>query len=168
MAAPCFIAWNASTTALSSPMSGTASSATSGTVKTILQVKSPAASKIRVVEWGYLFLAPPTAPVQMELIETGTVFATVSTGSIANFNDVTGYSSLCTTGTTATGFNASGEGTVTATRLLAQTFDLSTYFKQQFPLGREPEINEASSLRIRATPSVSVATTIVAYIAWEE
>jgi hypothetical protein len=134
----------------------------------MLQVKSPATSKIRVVEWGYSFLAPPTAPVRMELIETGTVFATVTTGSISTYNDVTGYASLCTTGTAATGFTSTGEGTITATRLFAQTLDLATYFKQQFPLGREPEINEASSLRIRATPTVTTATSIVCYIIWEE
>jgi hypothetical protein len=168
LAAPCYITWNASTTALTSPMSGTASSATSGTVKTILQLKSPASSKIRIVEWGYIFTTTPTAPVQMELVETGTVFATVTAGSIAQYNDVTGYASLCTTGTAATGFNASAEGTITATRLLGQTLDTASYFKQQFPLGREPEINEASALRIRATPNTAAATTVLCYVIWEE
>jgi hypothetical protein len=168
MAAPCYIAWNAVTSGLTTPMTGTATSSTSGTVKTILQVKSPPNSKIRVVEWGYIFTTTPTAPIQMELVETGTVFATVSSGSISNYNDVTGYTSLCTVSTAGTGFNASAEGGPTSTRLLAQTFDTALYFKQQFPLGREPELNEASSLRIRATPSTSAATTVLAFVVWEE
>jgi hypothetical protein len=150
-------------------MSGTATSATSGTVKTILQIKS-GIGKIRVVEWGYIFTTVPTAPVQMELIETGTVFATVTTigTGVLAYNDTTGPASLAPAGTAATGFNASAEGTITASRLLAQTYDQANYFKQQFPLGREPEINAGSCLRIRATPTVSVATTVLTYVAWEE
>lgn len=166
MAAPCFISWNASTTALTAPMAGTATSTSSGTVKTILQIAP--LKKIRVVEWGYMFAAAPTSPVQMELIETGTVFATVTAGTISNYNDTTGPASQATTGTAATGFNASAEGTITATRLLAMTYDLSTYFKQQFPLGREVEANAGYSLRIRATPSTSAATTVLCYCIWEE
>jgi hypothetical protein len=167
MAAPCYITWNAATTALTSPMAGTATSATSGTVKTILQVK-PGAAKIRIVEWGYIITNTPTAPVQFELIETGTVFATVTAGNIVNYNDVTGSASQATTGTAATGFNASAEGTITATRLLAQTEDYSTYFKQQFPLGREPEIASGACLRIRATPTTAASSTVLVYICWEE
>jgi len=115
-----------------------------------------------------MFAAAPTSPVQMELIETGTVFATVTAGTISNYNDTTGPASQATTGTAATGFNASAEGTITATRLLAMTYDLSTYFKQQFPLGREVEANAGYSLRIRATPSTSAATTVLCYCIWEE
>jgi hypothetical protein len=167
MAAPCFISWNAVTTALTAPMAGTATSATSGVVKTILQIK-PGGAKIRVVEWGYIFSASPTSPVQMELVETGTVFATVTSGSVSNYNDVTGPASLASVGTSATGFNATAEGNITATRLLAQTYDLSNYMKQQFPLGREPEINTGSCLRIRATPSSAAAVTVLCYVIWEE
>lgn len=167
MAAPCYISWNAVTTALTSPMSGTATSAVSGTAKTILQVK-PGSSKIRVIEWGYILTTTPSAPLQVELVETGSVFATVTSGSISNYNDVTGPASLASVGTSATGFNASAEGTITATRLLAQTLDSALYFKQQFPLGREPEIQNGNALRIRATPTTSAATTCLVYVIWEE
>jgi hypothetical protein len=167
MAAPVYITWNAVTSALTAPMAGTATSATSGTVKTILQLK-PGTPKIRIVEWGYIFTTTPSSPVQVELIETGTVFATVTTGSISTFNDVTGPASQASTGTAATGFNATLEGTITATRLLDQTLDTATYFKKQFPLGREPEINGANCLRIRATPTTAAATTVLCYICWEE
>lgn len=171
MAAPCFIAWNANTSALTAPMAGQATSATSGTVRTMLQIASPTSSKIRIIEWGYIFTTTPTAPVQMELITTGTVFATsLTAGSIANYNDATGPASLCTTGASATGYNTGigAEGTITATRLLAQTFDNATWFKQQFPLGREPEVAAGYSLRVRATPTTSSATTVLCYVAWEE
>jgi hypothetical protein len=166
MAAPCFITWNGLSNALTAPLAGVATNATT-TVKTMLQVKA-GTSKIRVIEWGYRFLAAPTAPVHMELLETGTVFATVTTGNILAYNDSTGPASLCTTGTAATGFTATAEGTITATRLFADTLDVGTYFSQQFPLGREPEINAASCLRIRATPTTAAATTVICYVCWEE
>ena len=145
MAAPLFIAWNADTSALTGPPAVTATSATSGTVKTILQIK-PCANK------------------------TGTVFATVTTigSGIRAYNDATGPASLASAGTAATGFNASAEGTVTASRLFGYNYDNSLYFKQQFPLGREPEVNAASALRIRATPTTSVAVNMWCYVIWEE
>lgn len=167
MGAPCYITWNAVTTALTAPLTGTASSATAGTVKTILQLK-PGTPKIRIVEWGYAFTTAPATPVEMELIETGTIFATVTQGSITNYNDVTGPASQAVLGAAATGFNATAEGTITATRLLAATLDLATVFKQQFPLGREPEVNGGNCLRVRATPTGAAATTIKTYIIWEE
>ena len=172
MAAPCYIFWNADTSALTGTtvMAGTASSAVSGTPKTILQLKT-GSGKVRIVEWGYIFTTTPTAPVTMELIETGTIAATVTTGGsgVRLYNDVTGPASqTAAAGTSSTGFNASAEGTITATRLLAQTYDTATWFKQQFPLGREPEINSASILRIRATPNTAAATTVLCYIIWEE
>lgn len=167
MAAPCFIAWNAVTTDLTSPMAGTATSSTSGTVKTILQIK-PGTPKIRIIEWGYILTSTPTAPVQMELIETD-AFATVTSASaVTNYNDATGPGSGVVVGTSATGFNASAEGSITSTRLLAQSMDTAPYFKQQFPLGREPEVGGGKSLRIRATPTTAASTTVLAYVIWEE
>lgn len=165
MSASLFKTWNASTSALTSPMSGTATSATSGTAKTILQVKP--GSKIAVVEWGYIITAVPAAPIQIELIETD-VAATVTTGSIFTFNNPGLTTSLATTGVSATGYNASAEGTITATRLLDQTLDQGTYFQKQFPLDREFEVLSGKFLRVRATPTTSASSTIMAYVVWAE
>jgi hypothetical protein len=138
-------------------------------VKTILQLK-PGAGKVRVVEWGYGFDAAPAAPMRVELVETGVVFATVTTigSGITKYNDVSGAASAATAGVAATGFNATVEGSVTASRLLGFNYENGIYFKQQFPLGREPEVNAVSSLRIRATPTASVAQNMFCYIVWEE
>lgn len=169
MAAPVFIVWAADTSAAIAPPATVATSAVSGTVKTILQLK-PGAGKIRVIEWGYTFDTPPAAPVRVELVETGTVFATVTTigSGIRPYNDTTGPSSLASAGTSATGFNASAEGTITASRLLGYQYENGLYFKQQFPLGREPEVNAASALRIRATPTSAAAVNMQCYIMFEE
>lgn len=170
MAAPCFVAWNGNVTNLTGTtvMTGVATSAVSGTPKTLLQIAP--LKTIRVCEWGYIFTTVPTTPLQMELVETAAVFATVTSGanSVANYNDVTGPASQVTVGVGATGFNATAEGTITATRLLAQTEDNAIYFKQQFPLGREPEVNAGASLRVRGTPTSAFAITVLCYVIWEE
>lgn len=164
MAAPCFITWNGpapTTAALTAVTTGTA-------IKTMLQVK-PGTPKMRIVEWGYSFTTVPSAAVLVELIETGTVAATVTaavSGGVMNYNDVTGPGSQASLSTTGTGYTASGEGTVTAARLLAYQNEWSYQFKQQFPLGREPEINGGNILRIRATTSAAVS--MACYIVWEE
>jgi len=110
----------------------------------------------------------PTAVVKVELVETGTVFATVTTigSGIRTYNDVTGPASQAVTGTSASGFTASAEGTVTSTRLLAYEHEWNQQFKQQFPLGREPEINGGSSLRIRVTTATTI--NMSCYLVWEE
>jgi hypothetical protein len=171
MAAPCYIIWNADQSALTGPYTGTATSATAGTVKTILQLRPGTSTKARIIEWGYGFDSTPAAPVRVELIACGTIYATVTTigtNGIRMLNDSTGSASTAQIGTTHTGFNASGEGTITATRLFAYRYDTGLFFQQQFPLGREPEIPADNSLRIRATPTTSVAVNMVAYIVWEE
>lgn len=172
MAAPCFISWSGLTTALSGTtiIAAVATSAVSGTVKTIQQVKTNV-GKIRVIEWGYILETTPTAPITVELIDTGAIGATVTQGSTPSaYNDASGAASnTAAVGTASTGFSGSAEGTITATRLLAMTYDTSQYFKQQFPLGREPEVSSGGGfLRVRATPNTGVSINMVSYIIWEE
>lgn len=171
MGAPCYITWNGavSTSTPWAPIAGVATSAVSGTTKTMLQLK-PGTPKVRIIEWGYTFTAAPTAAVQMELIETGSVSAVAVTAGLAvAYNDVTGAASQAVLSTTGTGYTSSStEGTITALRLLAYQTELGTQFKQQFPLGREPEINGGNILRIRATPTTAAATSLVCYVIWEE
>lgn len=166
MSAACFISWAAVSSALTAPPAAVSTSAVANTPKTLLQIAP--LKKIRVIEWGYAFTAAPSAPVAVELIETGTVFATVTAGSIAAFNDATGPASQATIGTAATGFNATAEGSIVASRLLGYCLDLATLFKQQFPLGREPEVNAGACLRVRATPTTAAATFVQPYVIWEE
>lgn len=137
---------------------------TTGTsVKTMLQVKLAAGVTGKVIEWGISFDGSAAAtPIQCELLETGTVFATV-TASVAN--DITRLNpleqdpttGLITVGTSATGYTSSSEGSITASRefdyqLVAPT----NQYVKQFPLGREPIVNAASALRIRVTAGTAV------------
>lgn len=166
MAAPCYAAYNAVTSALNTPMVGTALVA--NTPKTVLQVKL-GVPKVRIIEYGYAFTTAPVGPVQCELLDAGAVFATVTAGAVVNLNDVTGPVSQAAganISTTGTGYNASAEGTITASRLLDINLDMASMFKKQWPLGREPEVNGGNSLRMRFLSAAAI--TVMCYVAWEE
>ena len=137
---------------------------TTGTaIKTMLQVKLASGVTGKIKEWGISFDGSAAAtPIECELVETGTVFATV-TAAVAN--DITRFNPLeqdpttayVTVGTSATGYTSTSEGTITASRefdyqLVAPT----NQYVKQFPLGLEPMVNAASSLRIRVTAGTAV------------
>jgi hypothetical protein len=131
---------------------------TTGTViKTMLQVRPLAL--LRVVEWGISFNAAALAtPIVVELIETGTVFATVTASVEADVTKLTDLSAVAATymtlSTTGTGYTATAEGTITAVRNLdGPQFisGLSQPFIKQFPLGLEPVLNIGNAGRIRVT-----------------
>ena len=123
-------------------------------LKTMLQIKGLV--PLKVIEWGISFPASAAAvPPMVELITTGTVFATVTTLAEA---DVTKFGAaadlaadILTFGTTATGFTATGEGSVTVTKLLdgAAQIPPTAYFSKQFPLDQEPVIYKGDAGRIR-------------------
>lgn len=147
------------------PMPTTAAQAvvTTGTaIKTLLQIKPFNICKI--VEWGISFDGSAAAvPIKVELLETGTVFATVTASAdadVTKFGDVSvAVASIAglTLGTTATGYTATAEGTITAVRMFdVQLIAPTNQYVKQFPLGREPEINIASAGRIRVTAPVAV------------
>jgi hypothetical protein len=125
----------------------------------------------RVVEWGCSFDGSAAAtPGQVELVETGAIFATVTTASavadIIPFNDpnapanTSGSSGVpFNLGTALTGFatTAGTEGSITATREFdSQLVAPTNQYIKQFPLGREPELNPGKCLRIRATFGTTV------------
>ena len=134
--------------------------ATGTTIKTLLQVKS-SGLPLSVIAWGISFDDSAAAtPIEVELLDTGTVAATVTTsaaGDIIQLTDPGGTAAALTLGTAATGFSASAEGTITATRLLdAQLVAPTNQYIYQFPLGQEPNIIPANYLRIRVTAAASV------------
>ena len=151
------------------PMQTTAAAAavtTAAVIKTLLQVKPSATLAMKVIEWGISFDGSAAAtPGKVELIETD-VAATV-TAAVAN--DITKYdglalaggdptTNLIQVGTTSTGYTATAEGTITASRDLdgPQFIAPTTQFVKQFPLGREPIVQIAKFLRIRTTFAVAV------------
>lgn len=155
------------------PMPTTAAQAvvTTGTaIKTLLQLKPFNICKI--VEWGISFdgVTPTNAPIKCELLDTGTVFATVTASADVDITKmesveqaVASISGL-TLGTAATGYTSTAEGSITAVRMFdAQLINPTSAYVKQFPLGREPRCIIGNSVRVRVT-AASGAVNAYAYM----
>ena len=133
-------------------------------LETGLQVKGKAGVTMKVKAWGCsMDGAAAAAGIQWELVETGTVFATVTAHVDAGIVawDAQALSQTKSTyfdvGTTATGYTSTAEGTVTATRVFDSHFVQPTgIFAWEFSLGNEPVVSAISSLRIRQKAAAAV------------
>jgi len=137
-----------------------ASVSTGTTIKTMLQVATPATRQIEVLSWGYTSDDVPGADGVIELLQTD-VAATVTAHVASGIQplDPNGVASLCIGGTTATGFTASGEGSITATRMFdvvslsttsAEAAPFLSYVRDFMPDER-PVIPISKFLRVRVT-----------------
>jgi hypothetical protein len=139
--------------------------ATGATIKTLLQVKLGRAGVFgKVVEYGISFAGFAAAePVNVELISTGAVAATVTAYATTDIVPLSPGTTVPTDldpfdwGTAASGYTASAEGTITASRLHdAQLVAPTNQFVKQWPLGREPEFDHTDFLRIRVLAPATV------------
>jgi len=119
--------------------------------------------QFKVIEWGVSFDGSAAAtPIKVELLETGTVFATVTAAVAADISkwdnpNAAASTTFFSVGTAATGYTASAEGTITATRMFdVQLVAPTNPYVKQFPLGREPLVDAVSALRIRVTAGAAV------------
>ena len=159
--------------AANGPMQTTAAFApvtTGAVIKTMLQIATPSTRVLRIVEWGISFDGSAAAtPIRCELLQTdvaATVTAHVAAG-VQPFNDPNAPASLMTLGTSATGYTATAEGTITATR----TFDLqfvapTNQYIKQWPLDQEPQMPVSKFLRVRVTAAAAV--NCYCYVVWAE
>lgn len=145
---------------------------TTGTaIKTLLQLKP--FNVVKIIEWGISFDGSAAAtPIEVELVDTGTVFATVTANADADIMKLDGAEGAVasvaglTLGTAATGYTASAEGTITATKLFDVQFIAPTnQYVKQFPLGREPKCIIGNSVRIRV--KAAAAVNAIAYMVIE-
>lgn len=136
---------------------------TTGTsIKTLLQLKP--FNTCKIVSWGISFNGSAAAtPIKVELMDTGTVFATVTTLADADcfkmdsVEDAAASVAGLTMGTSATGYTSSSEGTITAIRLFDVQFIAPTnQYVMQFPLGREPKCIIGNSVRVRVHAGAAV------------
>lgn len=143
---------------------------TTGTaIKTLLQLKP--FNQCKIVAWGISFDGSAAAtPIAVELLETGTVFATVTASADADCHKLDGADQAVasvaglTMGTGATGYTGSAEGTITTTRLFdAQLIAPTNQYIYQFPLGQEPVLVIGNACRIRVHAGAAVNA-----IAWIE
>lgn len=163
-------------TAWNGPMPTTAAqqAVTTGTaIKTMLQVATPSTRKLQIVAWAFSFDDPPGADGVVELLETD-VAATVTAHVAAGVQpeDASDPASLATLGTSATGYTATVEGSITATRVFDAVSLSSVSGESVLTGGREwlpnrgPIIPVSKFLRIRVT-TPTTASDIRCWIKWQ-
>lgn len=147
------------------PMPTTAAQApvtTGASIKTLLQLKP--FNIVKIVEWGISFDGSAAAtPIKCELLDTGTVFGTVTASADADISKLESNEQAVasvaglTLGTSATGYTCTSEGSITAVRMFDAQFVAPTnQYIKQFPLGREPRCIIGNAVRIRVTAPVAV------------
>lgn len=147
------------------PMPTTAAQAvvsTGTSIKTLLQLKP--FNQAKIVAWGISFDGSAAAtPIKVELLETGTVFATVTASADADCIKMNGADQAVasvaglTLGTSATGYTSTSEGSITAVRMFdAQLIAPTNQYIYQFPLGQEPVLVIGNATRVRVTAGAAV------------
>jgi hypothetical protein len=157
--------------AYNGPMTTTAAyvPVTTGTaIKTMLQIQAPANAVMTVWKWGLDFDGTGTTPIKCELIQTD-VAATVTAHVAAGIQPL-GLSTVASQvqlGTAASGYTATAEGTITATRYGTINSVLpGNGDRNEWSLGREFVVQPGKFLRIRVTASAAV--NCACYVCWDE
>lgn len=136
---------------------------TTGTsIKTLLQLKP--FNLCEIVEWGISFDGFAAAlPIQVELIDTGTIFGTVTASADAdvskfdsNEQAVASVAGL-TLATSGTGYTCTSEGSIVAVRNFdVQLIAPTNQYVKQFPLGERPRCIIGNAVRVRVTAGTAV------------
>jgi hypothetical protein len=144
--------------------------ATGTALKTLLQVGVPANQPINILGWGVSFrgIAATDPPGELYLLDSD-VTATVTSLTPDLWRIPSGIASKCVGGASATGYNASAEGTITASRILdAQQIHPQTGYAVWFPPGREPRVEATAARFLRVRANFSVNIDAVPWVVWDE
>lgn len=145
------------------PTTAAQAAVTTGTaIKTLLQLKP--FNQAKIVAWGVSFDGSAAAtPIKVELLETGTVFGTVTASADADCIKLGGTDQAVasvaglTLGTAATGYTCTSEGSITTVRMFdAQLVAPTNQYIYQFPLGQEPVLVIGNATRVRVTAGAAV------------
>lgn len=139
----------------------------------MLQIATPSTREIQLISWGFTLDGVPGSAGQVELIQTdvaATVTAHVASG--VQPLDPNAPASLMTLSTSGTGYTASAEGTVTATRTFdaqlipptAGALDLNYFY--QFMPDERPILAISKFLRVRCT--FGAAVNMSTWVCWDE
>lgn len=170
---PRYKVWNVPMVTSAAPVPVTTGTA----IKTMLQLATSSSRKLTVVSWGFSCDAPPnTTASVVELVQTN-VAATVTAHVAAGVQplDPLQTASLLTVGsTTGTGYTATVEGTVTATRSFdtvqiaggTSTATLGLSYSYQFMPDERPSVAVSSFLRVRV--DMSTAVNMLCWVTFEE
>lgn len=160
--------YNAIPRATASPFMPTVVALVAATAKTVVQVATPATTDILVLGWAVSFdgVTGSAIPVICQLID-GDVAATVTALTPDTYGNSQQPASLCVGGTSATGFNASVEGTMTTVRQLdaGHTHPQAGY-GVWFPEGSRPRVGPSRFLRVRCQAPAGV--NVIPEVWWAE
>lgn len=157
------------------PTTAAQASVTTGTsIKTMLQLATPSTRQIQLISWGFSVDDPPGADAVIELLQTD-VAATVTAHVAAGVQslDPNAPASLLSLGTSATGYTASAEGTITSTRvfdavsLSSTSGESSLSYVYQWMPDERPIVAISRFLRVRAT-TPTTATDLRCWVCWDE
>jgi hypothetical protein len=159
------------------PTTAAQAAVTTGTaIKTMLQVATPSTRQCQLIAWGFSVDDPPGADAVVELLQTD-VAATVTAHVAAGIQplDPNAPPSLLVGGTALTGYTATAEGSITATRVFdvvslssvsAEAAPAMQYAYQWMPDER-PIIAVSRFLRVRAT-TPTTAVDLRCWVVWDE
>lgn len=148
---------------------------TTGTaIKTMLQIATPSTREIQLISWGFSLDAVPASAGEVELIQTdvgATITQHVASG-IQALDPNAPASLMDISSTTKTGYTATVEGTVAATR----TFDMNNIppsagaadlvYAYQWMPDERPIVAISRFLRVRAT--FGSAVNMTCWVTWDE
>ena len=135
---------------------------TGAVIKTLLQLKP--FNTIKINAWGISFDGSAAAAgIKCELLDTGTVFATVTASADVDVlkldavEDAAASVAGLALGTSATGYTCTSEGSITTSRVFdAQLVQPTNQYIYQWPLGQEPKGIIGNAIRVRVTAAAAV------------
>lgn len=148
--------------------------ATANGVKTALQIATPSTRQCQLISWGYSVSVTPPGISTIELVQTD-VAATVTAHVAAGVQplDPNAPASLMTLGASATGYNATVEGTTAASRTFDQQVlgvaagNESLVYEYQWMPDERPIVAISKFLRIRTT-FTSTTPLVTGWVVWDE
>ena len=168
MASRLYSAFNGAMVTTASPVPIT----TSTSIKTLQQLATSSTMSLEVVEWGISFDGSAAAtPGICELVDTVAINSTVTAYVAADITKVSQSAAALASGLTlavaGSGFTASAEGTIVATRQFdTQLLPPTAPYIKQFPLERGPVQLQSEFLRVRV--KFGTAINALCYIVWAE
>lgn len=157
------------------PTTAAQQTVTTGTaIKTMLQLSTPSTRQMQLIAWGFSIDDTSGADGVVELLQTD-VAATVTAHVAAGVQqlDPNAPPSLLTLGVANTGYTATAEGAITATRVfdavsLSSTTSESPYtYAYQWMPDERPIIAVSRFLRVRAT-TPTTAVDMRCWVVWDE
>lgn len=147
---------------------------TGTTIKTMLQLSTPATRQIQLISWGFTISEPAGAVGEIELLQTN-VAATVTAHVASGVQplDPNAPASLLTLGVSNTGYTATAEGAITVARVFdvvrlpATASGTPMVYTYQWMPDERPIVALSTFLRVRAT-TPTTGVNMVCDVTWDE